>query len=69
MERVRLVDSGGPNRLRMRLEAALYLGERWEYRLACGDLALRAWGDQPSAAGEVWCECPKEAVWLFPAGG
>jgi iron(III) transport system ATP-binding protein len=67
MERVRLASSSGPNRLRMHLDAAISLGDRWEYRLVRGDLQLRAQGEQPVAEGEVWCECPREAVWLFPA--
>jgi hypothetical protein len=35
--------------------------------LVCGDLQLRAQGEEPVTEGDVWCECPKEAVWLFPA--
>ena len=51
----------------MTVEACLYLGDRWEYRLGHGDLTLRAHGAFPLEAGQVWCECPPEHVWIFAA--
>src|SRR5262249_21002759 len=60
VERVRIVDGPGPNRLPLAVDACLYLGDHWEYRLARGALKLRAVGSDPLPAREVWCECPKE---------
>ena len=39
-ERVRIVDGPGANRLQMQLDASLYLGSGWEYRLSRSDLGL-----------------------------
>ncbi len=64
-ERLRVVDGDGPNRLRMTLDASLYLGSAWEYRLSRGELALKAHGETQHAPGEVWCEIPRDAVWIF----
>jgi iron(III) transport system ATP-binding protein len=68
IERVRVVDSPGPNRLPLTLDACIYLGDHWEYRLSHGNLRLRARGESPISSPQVWCECPKEHVWIFPAG-
>ena len=64
-ERVRLADGPGPNRIAMRLDAALYLGSSWEYRLSRGPLALKAHGEAQRAPGDIWCEIPADAVWIF----
>ncbi len=65
VERVRLVESGGENRLKMDLKSALYLGERWEYVLQRGDLRIRAWGDAARPAGEYWVSFPAGDLWIF----
>jgi iron(III) transport system ATP-binding protein len=64
-ERVHLVDGDGPNHLRMQLDASLYLGSTWEYRLSRGDLTLKAHGTERRDPGEVWCRLPSDAVWIF----
>ena len=64
-ERVRIVEGAGANRLQMRLDASLYLGSAWEYRLSRGDLALKAHGEAQLQPGDVWCEIPRDAVWIF----
>ncbi len=66
-EKVRLVGQEGPNCITMRLDASLYLGSGWEYRLTRGDLAIRAAGPIKREAGEVCCELPRDAVWIFAA--
>jgi iron(III) transport system ATP-binding protein len=66
VEQVRIVDGPGPNRLPLLVDACLYLGDHWEYRLSRGEVKLRAVGATPLAAREVWGECPKEHVWIFP---
>ena len=65
VERLRLADGGGENRIKMVLKSASYLGERWEYLFAAGDLQLRVWGDAALAPGEYWLAVPAEALWLF----
>src|SRR5512132_1166363 len=49
VERMRLTDGVGENCLRMELQSALYLGERWEYLLHLNELRVRVWGDGPRA--------------------
>ncbi len=65
LERTRLADGSGENRLAMRLETSLYLGERWEYLLTRGGLRVRAWGRAPLPPGERWVEFPADDLWLF----
>jgi iron(III) transport system ATP-binding protein len=67
MERVRLVDGPGPNRIEMQADASLYLGGHWEHRLTRDGLQLRAAGDAPLGAGTVWCEVAPNHVWIFPS--
>jgi iron(III) transport system ATP-binding protein len=65
LERTRLAEGPGENRLALRLETSLYLGERWEYLLTRGPLHVRAWGRVPLSPGECWVEFPPEDLWLF----
>ncbi len=65
LERTRLAEGPGENRLAMRLETSLYLGERWEYLLTRGDLRVRAWGRSALPPGDRWVEFPPEDLWLF----
>ena len=66
VERIGVHLDAGENRVPMDLEACLYLGDRWEYRLARGDLRVKAFGPEPIPAGRVWAEIPSESVWIFP---
>jgi iron(III) transport system ATP-binding protein len=65
LERTGLAEGPGENRLAMRLETSLYLGERWEYLLSRGALRVRAWGRAPLPPGECWVEFPPGDLWLF----
>lgn len=65
LERTGLAEGPGENRLAMRLETALYLGERWEYLLTRGALRVRTWGRAPIPPGERWVEFPPDDLWLF----
>ena len=47
VERVAVADAPGPDRLPMQVEASVFLGDRWEYRLARGNLRLVAHGPAP----------------------
>lgn len=65
VESVRLASGPGPQRLEMAVDASLYLGDHWEYRLSRGDLKIRARGAERLEAKSVWCEIPEKNVWLF----
>jgi len=41
-------------------------GDRWEHLFHVGDLALRAYSDQPHDGGEYWLELAPRDVWVFP---
>jgi iron(III) transport system ATP-binding protein len=66
LERVRLADSPGPNRVPMRLETAMYLGERQELALRRGDWAARCFASEVPATAELLVELPAEALWIYP---
>jgi iron(III) transport system ATP-binding protein len=65
LERMRCVSEPGPNRLPMRLEAPMYLGERWELLFARGHTTVRAYAREPLPSGEHYVEFPPEALWVF----
>jgi iron(III) transport system ATP-binding protein len=65
LERVRCASEPGLNRLRMQLEAPMYLGERWELVFARGHTTVRAYAAQPLPPGEHYVEFPPEALWVF----
>ncbi|MGY5802156.1 ABC transporter ATP-binding protein [Rhizobium sp. LEGMi12c] len=66
VEQVAVHDQPAPGRIEMQLEACLFLGDRWEYRLSYGDFKAKAFGPKLMAAGTVWAEIPRESVWLYP---
>ena len=66
VEQVGVHGQPGPGRIEMRLEACLFLGDRWEYRLTWGAFRAKAFGTRPLASGQVWAEIPRQSVWLFP---
>jgi iron(III) transport system ATP-binding protein len=65
IERLRLVDEPGANRVPMRVETAMYLGERYELLLRRGDWTLRAFAAEAPGAGELLVELPPEHLWVF----
>ena len=67
VERVRIAEEAGPNRIRLAVDASIFLGDRWEYRLS-GQQGLRvvAFGPAPLEGQEVWCELPARDLWIFP---
>src|SRR5690348_3375059 len=65
LERVRLADGPGANRVPMTLQTQMYLGERWELVLARGTLSVRAHAPAPVTAGEHHVEFPPDALWVF----
>ncbi len=65
LERVRLADGQGDNRLRLPLVTSMYLGDKWEHLFHQGDMRLRAYGSTPLAQGEHWLEIPRDDLWVF----
>jgi iron(III) transport system ATP-binding protein len=65
VEGLSIAGQPGSNRLPMRLDASIFLGDRWEYRLSRGNLKVVAHGAAPLDAAEVWCAFPREHVWIF----
>jgi iron(III) transport system ATP-binding protein len=66
VERTVIHDQPGPNRIPVNLEASIYLGNHWEYRLSGGGVTLKAQGSARKEPGNVWCELPEDGVWIFP---
>lgn len=69
VERVRVTEEPGPGRLPMQVEANVFLGDRWEYRLTRGSLRMVAHGPAPLEGAEAWCEIPPRHLWIFPRNG
>ena len=65
LERARCASAPGPNRLKMRLKAPMYLGERWELVFSRENLTVRAYASAPLTPGEHYVEFPPEALWVF----
>jgi iron(III) transport system ATP-binding protein len=65
LERVRVADGPGDNRLKLPLVTSMYLGDRWEHLFHGGELRLRAYGPAPLPAGEHWVEIPRDDLWIF----
>jgi iron(III) transport system ATP-binding protein len=65
LERTRLARDPGENRIPARVDAALYLGDRWDCIVQAAGLRLRLWADSAPAAGPWWVALPPEALWIF----
>ena len=65
VERVRLADGPGENRLPMELVTSMYLGDRWEHVLHSESTMVRAHGHAPLPTGPCWVEVPREQLWVF----
>jgi iron(III) transport system ATP-binding protein len=66
LERVRVADAAGPNRIRMDLKTQMYLGERFELVFALDKMLVRAYADRELSSGSHYVEFPKDALWIFP---
>jgi len=65
LERVRIADGPGDNRVSADLSTSMYLGDRWEHLFRIGETSVRAYGDRPLAAGKQWLEMPRAELWVF----
>jgi iron(III) transport system ATP-binding protein len=66
LERIRVVEGPGDNRMQAKLVTSMYLGDKWEHVFNAGDARLRAYGEGPLAEGTHWLELPRSDVWVFP---
>jgi iron(III) transport system ATP-binding protein len=65
LERTRIADSAGDNRLRTEVVTGMFLGDRKEQLFKLGALRIRCYGDIPSGAGETFIELPPDDLWIF----
>ena len=65
LERVRVADGPGDNRVRLPLVTSMFLGDKWEHLFHLGAARLRAYGHAPLEAGEHWLEIPRRDLWVF----
>jgi iron(III) transport system ATP-binding protein len=65
LERTRVQGSPGENALPARLEAAVYLGERWDHLYQAGGLRVHAWLDAAPTPGPHFLFFPPESLWIF----
>jgi iron(III) transport system ATP-binding protein len=65
LERIRIAEGPGDNRLEADLTTSMYLGDKWEHLFALGNERLRAYGDAPLRSGRHWLELPRRELWIF----
>jgi iron(III) transport system ATP-binding protein len=65
LERVRIAQGPGENRLQPELKTSMFLGDKWEHVFNLGDSMLRAHGPVRLAKGKHWIELPREDLWVF----
>jgi iron(III) transport system ATP-binding protein len=65
LERVRIAEGAGENRVRLPLVTSMYLGDRWEHLFQFREMRLRAYGNVPLPQGEHWLELPRRDLWVF----
>ncbi|HSS28538.1 MAG TPA: ABC transporter ATP-binding protein [Usitatibacter sp.] len=65
LERVRLADGPGDNRVQPELATSMFLGDKWEHVFHLGKTTLRAHGPAALAKGKHWLELPRADFWVF----
>ncbi|HEX6795725.1 MAG TPA: ABC transporter ATP-binding protein [Casimicrobiaceae bacterium] len=65
LERIRIAEGPGDNRLAADLSTSMYLGDKWEHLFHVGEARMRAYGAEPLAAGRHWLELPQQSFWVF----
>ena len=65
LERVRVADGPGENRIQPDLTTSMFLGDRWEHVFHLNDLMLRAHAPTPLGRGKHWLEVPAQDLWVF----
>jgi iron(III) transport system ATP-binding protein len=65
LERLRIADAPGPNRIPMNLTTQLYLGERWELVFTRDDIMVRTYSLIRMKPGTYHVEFPAADLWVF----
>jgi iron(III) transport system ATP-binding protein len=65
LERVRLAQGPGENRLQPDLTTSMFLGDKWEHVFRLGATTLRAYGATMLERGKHWVELPRQDLWIF----
>jgi iron(III) transport system ATP-binding protein len=65
LERVRLAEQPGDNRLAMHLGTSMYLGDRYEHVFEADGLTVRLFTAGPISGRDHWLEFPRDALWIF----
>ena len=65
LERIRIAEGPGDNRLAAQLATSMYLGDKWEHLFRVGEARVRAYGGEPLGTGEHWLEVPRQSFWIF----
>jgi iron(III) transport system ATP-binding protein len=65
LERVRVADGPGDNRVQPELKTSMFLGDKWEHVFNLGATMLRAHGPRALSPGKHWVELPREDFWIF----
>ena len=68
VERLRVTDAPGVNRVPATVVTSMYIGDRFEQVFDVGGARMRAYGERELAPGSAHhIELPEDAVWVFPA--
>ena len=65
LERVRIAEGPGDNRVEPELTTSMFLGDKWEHVFHLGATTLRAHGPTSLAKGKHWVEIPRDDLWVF----
>jgi iron(III) transport system ATP-binding protein len=65
LERVRVAEGPGENRIQPELTTSMFLGDKWEHVFRLGETMLRAHGPAPLERGHHWLELPRKDLWVF----
>jgi iron(III) transport system ATP-binding protein len=67
LERTKISDGAGDNRLRAEVVTGMFLGDRKEQLFKLGALRLRGYGNVSSGGSESFLEMPADDLWIFPS--
>ena len=65
LERARISDGAGDNRVRTEIVTGMFLGDRKEQLFKLGALRLRCYGNVLSGVGDSFIELPPDDLWIF----
>jgi iron(III) transport system ATP-binding protein len=65
LERVRVANGPGENRIEPELTTSMFLGDKWEHVFHLGETTLRAHTSGTLQKGRHWLEIPRDDLWVF----